>query len=173
MRRPGVIPRPIWHMIGHLQRNKVKTVLPWVDLTHSVDTLRLAEEINTFSAKNDRVTPILLQVNATGEANKHGVAVAAATHVCEQLETLPAIELCGLMAMGPLTDDRDAISRTFWRIRELFDEITGGRICGPKFTCLSMGMSNDFDLAIEAGATHVRVGSALFEGIDLGDTQEA
>lgn len=163
---PPVSP-PRWHMIGHLQRNKVREVLPWVELVHSVDSLRLAEEIDTEAAKLGRKMPILLEVNPSGEASKFGVAVAATTHLAEQINSLRHIELRGLMAMAPLTDDESVIRDTFRRVRELFEEILGERICGPVFKELSLGMSSDFEYGIEAGATYVRVGSALFEGIEI------
>jgi len=164
----GARPRPRWHMIGHLQRNKVKMLLPWIDLIHSVDSLRLAEEIDIQSAKLDRVTPIFLQVNASRERQKEGVAVAAATHLAEQLMTLDHLELRGLMAMAPLTDDASVIRHAFGRVKELFEEFEHDRICGPAFKELSLGMSNDLEHGIEAGATYLRVGRALFEGVDLG-----
>lgn len=168
----GARPRPRWHMVGHLQRNKVAAVLPWVDLIHSVDSLRLAEELDTQSANLSRVTPILLQVNASGEVSKSGVAVAATTHLAEQLASLPNIEIRGLMTIAEHTDDQTMVRLAFERTRELFEEIVGERICGPNFTELSMGMSNDFELAIKEGATMVRVGSALYEGIELGEPAE-
>jgi pyridoxal phosphate enzyme (YggS family) len=157
---------PRWHLIGHLQRNKVKAVLPYVSIIHSVDSLRLAEEIDAQATRLNRVMPILLQVNAADEAQKFGVAVAAATHLAEQLQTLKHLELRGLMAMAPLTDDEVRIRHTFQRTRELFDEIVGERVAGPAFRELSMGMSSDFEWAIAAGATMVRIGSTLFEGIE-------
>lgn len=168
----GARPRPHWHMVGHLQRNKVKPLLPWIDIIHSVDSLRLAEEIDAQSAKLQRVTPILLEVNVTGEANKYGVAVAATVHLAEQLASLTHVSVRGLMAMAPLTDNESVIRNTFERMRELFDEVAGERLCGPEFKDLSLGMSNDFEYAIEYGATYVRIGSALFEGIELA-TQSA
>lgn len=158
---------PTWHMIGHLQRNKVRAVLPWIGVIHSVDSLRLAEEIDTAADKLGRKMPVLLEVNASGEAAKQGVAVAAATHLAEQIASLRHVELRGLMTMAPLTDNETVIRRTFERVRELFEEIVGERLCGPAFNDLSMGMSNDFECAIEFGATYVRIGSALFEGIEL------
>lgn len=158
---------PRWHMIGHLQRNKVRDVLPWVELVHSVDSLRLAEEIDVQAAKLGRMMPILLEVNASGEASKFGVAVAAVTHLAEQINSLRHVELRGLMAMAPLTDDESVIRDTFRRVRELFEEIVGERICGPAFKELSLGMSSDFEHGIEAGATYVRIGAALLEGIEL------
>ncbi len=158
---------PRWHMIGHLQRNKVRALLPWVELIHSVDSLRLAEEIDAEAAKIERKMPILLEVNAGGENSKDGVAVAATTHLAEQVSSLRHIELRGLMAMAPLTKDESVIRHTFQRVRELFDEVVGERMCGPAFKELSLGMSSDFEYGIEAGATFVRIGSALFEGIEL------
>jgi len=163
----GARPRPHWHMIGHLQRNKVKVLLPWIDIIHSLDSLRLAEEIDAQSAKLNRVTPVLLQVNASGEATKSGVAVAATTHLAEQLSSLRHIQLRGLMAIAPLTDDAAVIRHTFERTRELFEEIVGERLGGPAFNQLSLGMSNDFEIGIEYGATYVRIGSALYEGVEL------
>jgi len=158
---------PRWHMIGHLQRNKVRVLLPWVHMIQSVDSLRLAEEIDAESGRLRRKTPILLEVNASAEPDKYGIAVAAATHLAEQVSTLKYVELRGLMAMGPLTDQPAAIRQCFQRTRELFDEITGERLCGDSFHELSLGMSGDFELGIEFGATFVRIGSALFEGIEL------
>jgi len=158
---------PRWHMIGHLQRNKVRDVLPWVELVHSVDSLRLAEEIDAESAKLGRKMPILLEVNAGGEASKYGIAVAATTHLAEQISSLRHVELRGLMAMAPLTNDESVIRHAFQRVRELFEEVIGERMCGPSFKELSLGMSNDFEYGIEAGSTYVRIGSALFEGIEL------
>lgn len=169
----GARPRPRWHMVGHLQRNKVKALLPWVDLIHSVDSLRLVEELDAQSGKLERVTPVMMQVNVGCEQQKSGVAVAAAIHLAEQFATLPHIQLRGMMVMAPLTDDADTIRRVFERARELFDEIIGERACGGHFRELSMGMSNDFEHAIEFGATHVRIGSALLEGINLGAVQQA
>lgn len=160
-------PAPRWHMIGHLQRNKVRSLLPWVDLIHSVDSLRLAEELDTEAGRLGRRMPVLLEVNATGEVNKQGVAVAATTHLAEQIHSLKHLELRGLMAMGPLTDNTTAIRHCFQRMRELFDEILSEQTCGPTFRDLSLGMSGDFELGIELGATFVRIGSALFEGIEL------
>ncbi len=163
---------PRWHMVGHLQRNKVRPVLPWVEMIHSVDSLRLAEEIDLEAAKLDRRIPILLEVNAADEPGKFGVAVAATTHLAEQVHSLRHVELRGLMALAPLTQDASVIRQTFQRVRELFDEVIGERICGPAFRDLSLGMSNDFEYAIEFGATYVRIGSALFEGIELAPQPE-
>jgi pyridoxal phosphate enzyme (YggS family) len=161
---PPITP-PRWHMIGHLQRNKVKALLPWVDLIHAVDTLRLAEEISVTGAKLGRVVDIMIEVHASEETTKQGIAVPAVTHFAAEIAGLDNLRVCGLMTMAPLTDDVKQIRQVFDRVRELFDEVAGERLCGPAFRCLSMGMSHDFEYAIEAGATHVRIGSALFEGI--------
>jgi pyridoxal phosphate enzyme (YggS family) len=151
-----------WHMIGHLQRNKVRQVLPVTSLIHSVDTLRLAEEINAAAAKLDLCPRVLLQVNTSHEPQKYGVPVGAATHLAEQIETLPNLQLIGLMTMAPLTRDKDTIRTSFVRARELFYEMRGEKIVGRQFTELSMGMSSDYDIAIEEGATILRIGSAIF-----------
>lgn len=151
-----------WHMIGHLQRNKVRQVLPMVDLIHSVDTLRLAEEISSSAAKMNVAPKILLQVNTSNEPQKYGVPVGAATHLAEQIETLPNLSLIGLMTMAPLTRNSDVIRACFTRARELYYEMKGEKIVGDQFTELSMGMSSDYEIAIEEGATILRIGSAIF-----------
>ena len=153
-----------WHMIGHLQRNKVRQVLPIACLIHSVDTLRLAEEINTSAGNLNLCARILLQVNTSKEPQKYGVPVGAATHLAEQIETLPNLRLTGLMAMAPLTHNKDVIRACFVRARELFIEMQGEKIVGREFTELSMGMSSDYEIAIEEGATILRIGSAIFSG---------
>lgn len=153
-----------WHMIGHLQRNKVRQVLPITVLIHSVDTLRLAEEINTAAAKLNLCPKILLQVNCSNEPQKYGVPVGAATHLAEQIETLPHLQLVGLMTMAPLTHNKDVVRACFVRARELFVEMKGERIVGPYFNELSMGMSSDYEIAVEEGATILRIGSAIFAG---------
>lgn len=151
-----------WHMIGHLQRNKVRQVLPAISLIHSVDTLRLAEEIDK-AAKTLKLKPgILLQVNVSGEAQKFGVPIGAATHLAEQFATFEHLRLCGMMVMGPLTDKQDEIRACFSRARELFVEIRGEKLGGPYFNELSMGMSNDYEMAVEEGSTLLRIGSAIF-----------
>jgi len=153
-----------WHMIGHLQRNKVRHVLPIASLIHSVDTLRLAEEIDASAAKLNLHPKVLLQTNTSNEPQKYGVPVGAATHLAEQIETLPNLRLIGLMTMAPLTRNKDVIRACFARTKELFVEMRGEKIVGPQFTELSMGMSSDYEVAIEEGATILRIGSAIFAG---------
>jgi pyridoxal phosphate enzyme (YggS family) len=159
-----VAPRLRWHMIGHLQRNKVKPILPLVDLIQSVDSLRLAEEIEIASGKLERKTPVLLQVNASEEKSKFGVAVGASVHLAEQIASMSNVALIGLMTMAPLGATAEESRAVFTRAREIFEEIKWNKIGGAGFKHLSMGMSNDFEAAIAEGATMVRIGTALFGG---------
>jgi len=159
------LPRPRWHMIGHLQRNKVKQLLPIVTLIHSVDSLRLAEEINTMAAKLglDQKVKILLEVNTSQEKQKFGLAVGAVTAMADQIQTLPNLQLVGMMTMAPLTEDLQIPRFCFARLREIFEELRGIRVVGPEFKHLSMGMSQDYIQAVEEGATLLRIGTALFQ----------
>jgi len=153
-----------WHMIGHLQRNKIKPVLPLISLIHSIDSLRLAEELEAQLAKANRKLPVLMQVNASEEASKSGVAVGASVHLAEQIDTMPHLQLIGLMTMGPLDGSEKETRHVFARTREIFEEMKWHKIGGTGFKHLSMGMSNDYEIAIEEGSTMVRVGTALFGG---------
>ena len=156
---------PRWHMIGHLQRNKVRPLLPWVHTIHSLDSLRLAEEISAEATRIDRTVSVLIEVNAAGEKSKYGVAVGAVPHLAEHIITLPGLKVVGLMTMAPLVEDPEAARPHFVRLREIFEDMKAERVVGPEFRELSMGMSNDFTVAIEEGATIVRIGRALFEGV--------
>ncbi len=161
----GTVPPKVrWHMIGHLQRNKVKALLPLVGAIHSLDSLRLAEEIEAQAARIEKRVPVLLEINAADEPNKHGVAVGAAVHLAEQIDTMPQMQLAGLMAMGPTGGDEAQARRVFARTREVFEEMKWHKIGGTSFKHLSMGMSGDLEAAIAEGATLVRVGTALFGG---------
>ena len=156
-------PEVNWHMIGHLQRNKVKSVLKITSLIHSVDTLRLAEEINDTAAKSGTRPRVLLQINCSEEPQKYGAPVGAATHLADQIATMENVQLAGLMTMAPLTRNKDVVRACFTRARELFEEIKAG-ILPKEFQHLSMGMSQDYEIAIEEGATLLRIGSAIFAG---------
>lgn len=161
----GGLPEKVrWHMIGHLQRNKVKPVLPLVSLIHSVDSLRLAEEIDAQAAKLGKKVSLLMQVNASEEAQKSGVAVGAAVHLAEQVDSMPNLQLVGLMTMAALEENEAKVRQAFSRTREIFEEMRWHKIGGTNLRHLSMGMSNDFELAIAEGSTMVRIGSALFGG---------
>jgi pyridoxal phosphate enzyme (YggS family) len=153
-----------WHMIGHLQRNKIKQVLPLVDVIHSLDSLRLAEDLDLQATKMGKKMPVMLQVNASEEPSKFGVAVGAAIHLAEQIDSMPGLSLVGLMTMAPLTDKPGEAKFVFSRTREIFEEMKWHKIGGSSLRHLSMGMSNDFEEAILAGATMVRIGSLLFGG---------
>ena len=159
---PSIPDKINWHMIGHLQRNKVKKVLKLLKLIHSVDTLRLAEEINSASKKFNIKAEILMQVNCSGEPQKYGAPVGAATHLAEQITTMPNVRLKGLMTMAPLTKNKDVVRSCFIRAREIFEEIKGEGLVGRDFAQLSMGMSQDYEIAVEEGATLLRIGSAIF-----------
>jgi len=162
-RRRPPCKRPVrWHMIGHLQRNKVKSVLDCTEMIHSVDSLRLAEEISDRAVKLDKAVRLLLQVNCSQEKQKSGVAVGAAMHMGLLVATMPNVQLCGLMTMAQISDDPEQARPTFVRLREVFDEMRKEKIGGEHFQHMSMGMSQDYQVAIEEGATMVRVGSALF-----------
>ena len=151
-----------WHMIGHLQRNKVKAVLPTSAVIHSVDSLRLAEEINTRCERAGQVAGVLLQVNCSQEPQKHGVAVGAAAYLGELVASMSHIRLVGLMTMAEITPDAEQTRPTFTRLRELFEEMRHDGVGADGFRHLSMGMSQDYTVAVEEGATMLRIGSALF-----------
>lgn len=167
----GTPPKLRWHMIGHLQRNKVKQILPVVTLIHSLDSLRLAEELEAYGTKMDKKLPVLMQVNASEETQKYGVAVGAAIHLAEQVDSMPHLQIIGLMSMAPLTEDESVIRHCFSRTREIFEEMKWHKIGGASMKHLSMGMSHDFEIAIQEGATMVRIGSELFGG-KVGDHEE-
>ena len=150
----------LWHFIGHLQRNKVKYLAPFVGMIHGVDSQRLGEEISRQAERNGRVIPVLLQVNTSGEESKFGVEPSAALALAEGLLALPNIQLQGLMTLAAFLDDPEAVRPMFRQLRQARDLIqqqTGGPL--PH---LSMGMTNDFEVAIEEGATLVRIGTAIF-----------
>ncbi len=153
-----------WHMIGHLQRNKIKPVMPVVSMIHSIDSLRLAEELDQSAAKIDKRMPVLMQVNASEEPQKYGVAVGAAVHLAEQIDSMPNLQMMGLMTMAALESTEEQARRAFARTREIFEEMKWLKIGGASMKHLSMGMSNDFEAAIIEGATLVRVGTLLFGG---------
>lgn len=158
-------PNPRWHMIGHLQRNKVRPLLPWVEMIHSLDSLRLAEEISDEAVKLGRVMPCLIEINVSGEKSKFGIAVGAASYLAEQVVPMPGLSIVGLMTMAPLVENPEEVRSHFRRLREVLEDMKAEGVVKPEFRELSMGMSNDFEIAIEEGATMVRVGSSLFEGL--------
>ena len=159
---PSKLPEPEWHMIGHLQRNKAKQVVKVVHLVHGVDSLRLAEELDGIGARQNQVIDVLLQVNASNEITKHGIAAPAVIHMAEQVETMMHLRFRGLMTMAPNSDNPIDAELTFSRTADIYRELVSTKIGGPDCDILSMGMSNDFELAIKHGANLVRIGRSIF-----------
>lgn len=151
-----------WHLIGHLQRNKAALVLPHVALIHSVDSLRLASQLSSDAAKQNRTAMMLLEVNVSGEQQKDGFSPDDLRRNWPQLLALPQLSIQGLMTMAPLSDDAAASRPHFQALRLLRDELQT-HLGAPLLPHLSMGMSGDYEVGIAEGATHVRVGSALFD----------
>ncbi len=150
------------HMIGHLQRNKVKRCLELFDMIHSVDSWRLALEIDKEGRRVRKVMPCLLQVNVSGEESKSGFAPRELERVLPQIGELEHLSVKGLMTMAPFSDDPEEARPVFRGLRELAQKLKGQEIPGIDLAELSMGMSNDFEVAIQEGATMVRIGSAFF-----------
>jgi len=155
-----------WHMVGHLQRNKVKQVVPLVNLIHSIDSLRLAEEIHNYASRMDRVVDILIQVNSAEEPGKAGVAPPAVTHLAEQIDTMMHLRSRGLMTMAPYSEEPEDARNTFARTAEIFEELRSEKIGGGECNILSMGMTGDFEVAVEEGANVLRIGRGLFGEIE-------
>lgn len=151
-----------WHLIGHLQSNKVRRAIELFGLIHSVDSLKLAERISLICGEMGRRMPILLEVNLGGESSKSGATEDEALSLCESISKLPHVVLCGLMTVPPYLDNPQDVRPYFRRLRMLRDEARRLGIVGPEFTNLSMGMSHDFEVAIEEGATFVRIGTSIF-----------
>ena len=161
--RSSSVPKQVrWHMVGHLQRNKVRKLIGLTRLIHSVDSLRLAEEIQAAAVKLDEPVETLVEVNVSGEKSKYGVAPAAARHLIDQMESMLNVRVRGLMCMAPLAEDPQQVRPVFQRCKELFDDIAHSGVAGDRFDILSMGMSSDFEVAIECGSNMVRVGTAIF-----------
>jgi len=150
-----------WHLIGHLQRNKAARAVALCDLLHSVDSLRLAEAVSAAAGKAGVVARVLVQVNASGEETKGGFTAAQAAEAVDRICRLPAIRVEGLMTMAPFTADERVIRSTFAATRKALED-AARQVPGMAGRQLSMGMSNDYELAVEEGATLVRVGSVLF-----------
>jgi PLP dependent protein len=151
-----------WHLIGHLQSNKARRAAELFDAVHSVDSIKLAERLNQSADELGKRLPVFIEVNLGAEDAKSGVAITETLPLCEQVAKLAHLELKGLMAVPPFLDDAEAVRPFFRRLRELRDEAQRLGIAGAHCRDLSMGMSNDFEVAIEEGATLVRIGTALF-----------
>lgn len=151
-----------WHVIGHLQRNKVKYVVPFCHLIQSVDSLRLAQEISKRAAKAGRTQLVLIEVNVSGEGSKFGVAPEQLAELTSQVVELDNVELQGLMTMPPYSDNPEDSRPHFQKLRALAEDLVGQGLPAEAMRHLSMGMSGDYQVAVEEGATIVRVGTALF-----------
>ena len=162
-KKAAAIPEARWHLIGHLQRNKIDRTIPLAALVHSVDSLRLLEAIDAFGRERGTPVPVLLEVNCSREASKGGFRPEDVLPSSDKLMSLDGVALRGLMTMAPFFDDPEKCRPTFAELRELRAKLRTAT--GLPLPHLSMGMSNDFAVAIEEGATHVRIGTTLFEGV--------
>lgn len=151
-----------WHLIGHLQRNKVKYIINKVHLIHSVDSIRLAEQIQHEAEKADKVMNILVQVNVANEDTKFGLQVSETEDVVREIAKMPNVHICGLMTIAPFTDDPETNRVFFRKLKQLSVDIKSKNIDNVSMDCLSMGMTGDYQVAIEEGATLVRVGTGIF-----------
>ena len=151
-----------WHMIGHLQRNKVKYIIGKVALIHSVDSLRLAEEISRESLRKGVETDILIEVNVAGEESKYGVSPLEAPQLVEKVAKLPGIHIKGLMTIAPYTEVAEKNRPYFDKLSQLSVDIAAKNIDNVSMNILSMGMTGDYSVALEEGATCVRVGTGIF-----------
>lgn len=158
-----ILPKDIrWHMIGHLQRNKVKYVVGRACMIHSLDSLRLAETIQQQAAKQDLRIPVLIEVNMAGEESKDGVAPQETEALIRQISVFPNLEVQGLMTIAPFVENPEENRVHFRNLFKLFIDIKAQNIDNINMRCLSMGMTNDYEVAVEEGATHVRVGTGIF-----------
>lgn len=153
---------PEWHLIGHLQTNKVKNVIGRVDMIHSVDSLKLAGIIDKESKNKGLITKILLEVNIASEESKFGVLPQDAVDLAMSIAELKNVKLCGLMTVAPITENPESNRPYFRKMRELSVDIASKNKDNISMNVLSMGMTGDFEVAIEEGATHVRVGTGIF-----------
>ena len=160
------LPKDIqWHMIGSLQTNKVKYIAPFISLIHSIDSLRLLQEVNKEAAKNQRVIDCLLQFHIAQEETKHGFALAEAEEMLTKnaLQDLSNVQICGVMGMAIYTSDQAQVKAEFRHLHQIFEHLKTHFFQGqPAFSEISMGMSGDWLLALEEGSTLIRIGSLLF-----------
>lgn len=163
MDKYDALPKDIsWHMIGHLQRNKIKYIIDKVDLIHSVDSVRLAEAIEKEAAKRDVIANILLEVNVAKEDTKFGLMPEEVEDVIEEISKFSHIRVKGLMTIAPFVENPEENRGYFKRLRKLSVDIESKKVDNVTMSILSMGMTNDYEIAIEEGATMVRVGTGLF-----------
>ena len=151
-----------WHMIGHLQRNKVKYIIDKVAMIHSVDSVRLAQTIEQEAAKKDLCMPVLIEVNVAEEESKFGLKTSEVLPFIEEIASYPHLKVMGLMTIAPFVSEPEENREVFRQMRELLVDMNGKKIDNIKMDTLSMGMTGDYEVAIEEGATIVRVGTGIF-----------
>lgn len=155
-----------WHLIGHLQRNKVKYIAGKVAMIHSVDSYRLAEEINVQAKKNSCVIPILIEINIAGEDTKFGIKPEEAEELIREISELENVKVSGLMTIAPNVTNPEENRAYFKAMKDLFVDISSKNIDNVEMKVLSMGMTNDYTVAVEEGATMIRVGTGIFGARD-------
>lgn len=162
------LPKDIeWHLIGHLQKNKVKYIAPFVSMIHSIDSMELLETVNNQAVKTNRIIPVLLQFHIATEETKFGLNVEEAENILKTLQNTPLqnIQISGVMGMASFTEDEDQVRKEFKQLKVYFEYLKGSYFQDDVlFKHISMGMSGDYKLAIAEGSTMIRVGSAIFGG---------
>lgn len=167
------LPKDIhWHMIGHLQRNKVKYIIDKAELIHSVESLRLAETIEKEAAKKNRIANILVEVNVAKEESKFGLMPEETERFIEQIAGFSHVKVQGLMTIAPFVENPEENRRYFERLRKLSVDIAEKKVNNVNMSILSMGMTNDYEVAVEEGATMVRVGTGLFGARDYAHVKD-
>ena len=155
-----------WHMIGHVQTNKVKIMAPFVSLIHGVDSLKLLEEINKQALKNNRIIDCLLQIYIAEEESKFGLDEEELNEILtsESFQKMKNIRIVGLMGMATFTESQNQIKKEFTHLKSIFDDLKSKKTANLQLNTISMGMSGDYKLAIDCGSTMVRIGSSIFGG---------
>lgn len=151
-----------WHMIGHLQKNKVKYIIDKVELIHSVESLSLAEEINKRAEKNDLVANVLIELNIGEEESKFGISEDHVYDFIKSMEDFENIKVLGLMTVAPFCEDPEDVRWVFKRMKNIYDKVSTMNFKNTEMKYLSMGMTNDFEIAIEEGSNIIRIGTAIF-----------
>ncbi|RKY46238.1 MAG: YggS family pyridoxal phosphate-dependent enzyme [Candidatus Neomarinimicrobiota bacterium] len=152
----------VWHLVGHLQTNKAKKAVCYFDMIQSVDSVKIARKISSYSEEEGKQIPVLVEVNISGESTKFGIAPEKVKDFVGEISCLRGIKVKGLMTIGPLTYDKGAVRRAFRKMFGIFDDLRRDRIEGVEMEILSMGMTDDFEVAVEEGTTMVRIGRAIF-----------
>lgn len=161
-KHPQIGPGVQWHLIGHLQSNKAKKAVEIFSLIHSVDSTGLAREIGRRAIETGKVQEILVEVNTSGESQKYGFQPEIVLDVLQEIKDMEGVKVLGLMTVGPLTDDAGQVRSSFRMLKKIYDQFKSQPIPNIKMKHLSMGMSGDFEIAIEEGSNMIRVGSAIF-----------